>query len=127
MPPPSFVIDGGPEIVAAWRLSVPLPASQAGPALAEFARRLGAELPPNDLAAFSVPLAGFVRNWNHFPAELIDVVDVDPTRIYRLEDLTAEPANPAAADQPPIDQETARGRTSDSARGQKRRDSTRHA
>jgi hypothetical protein len=95
-PPPSFLVAGGAEVAAGWRLVTPLGVGAAAPALAELATRLGAELPPSDLRTFSVPLCGLVRNWNNNPSEPITIDVAEPARMYALADFTRSdnPADP---------------------------------
>ena len=98
--PPAQLVDAGPEIVALWPLDSPLAVdrdpTRAIALLVALAERLGADVEiARDLAA-TLPLAGVIRgDWNH--TDLVDIVDVEPARRYRVEDLEAALATPQLA------------------------------
>ena len=100
---PTVVVDGGHEVWAAWRLE-PVLAVDRDPARARalpdaLAERLGADVEAaRDLAA-TLPLAGVIRNWNQTITDLVDIVDVEPARRYRVEDLESALATPQLADE----------------------------
>lgn len=100
MPPPSVLVDAGPEIWASWVLDTPitnLPIARA--ALRSLAARVGGDgemfgaldqptcVDPLLLERLTLPLGGPIRNWFTEPREYISVAAVDLTRRYSLDSL----------------------------------------
>ena len=115
MPAPTLQVHAGPEVWAGWRLTQPLPAKAAGPALRRLAEQLAAD--PIENLADTLPLAGAVRNWSNVPREYITIVDVDPSREYELADLHPADATGAAAVPPGVTHE--RDRSPEAGRGRR--------
>lgn len=88
---PSFITDAGPEVVAWWPLTEPLPVDRnPGPAIAlleALTRRLGGDLNSARSLATAYPLAGCIRNWIN-PPERIDILEAAPGQTYTTEELT---------------------------------------
>lgn len=87
---PTALIDAGPEVVALWALDHTLnlrdsaERDRADRLQRRLAESLCADAAASELGAF-VPLCGPIRNWGD-PAPVVHL-DVEPKRIYRLEDL----------------------------------------
>ena len=86
MMPPSVLVDAGPEVWAAWTLDAPVRDQAAAVvALRDVALKAGADVDVlSDLHAFTLPLAGPIRNWNRTDLEFIRVEHVDETARYPL-------------------------------------------
>ena len=90
----SFLIDGGSEVVAAWALREPLAVdrdeARATALLARLAEALGADVQPTKDLTLTLPLCGIVRNFGmRLPVPYVEIIDVDPERRYRVEQIEA--------------------------------------
>jgi hypothetical protein len=86
MPPPSIVVDAGPEVWGAWRLDQPITdLARAHRLLSTLADRLGGDTSIlANLATFSVPICGPIRSWNSERREHIRIELAHPNQVYAL-------------------------------------------
>lgn len=81
--PPTVLVDAAHEVWAGWALTTPITdATSMQAALATLATHVGGE-PLGTLEERQLlPIGGIVRNWNFDDPTLVQLVHVDPARIY---------------------------------------------
>lgn len=85
VPPPSVLVDAGPEAWAAWLLEEPLATGDGIHACRVLAARLHSDV--NVFDGHALPVYGPVRNWNRDPCEVTTIVVANPSRRYSLAEL----------------------------------------
>jgi hypothetical protein len=82
MPPPTMLVDAGPDVWAGWALTEPMVDLVAAHRLLNSLSAALKAMPVNENARdVLLPFAGIVRNWNA-GRERVDIVSVDPSRRY---------------------------------------------
>jgi hypothetical protein len=87
MPPPTLLVDAGPDVWAGWALTEPMVDLVAAHQLLNRLSVALKAVPVSENARdVLLPFAGIVRNWN-VGREQVDIVSVDPSRRYSLSEI----------------------------------------